>query len=259
MHLLKAGFPFSDRLPLAEDLPPLPEPHASQLLYATQTKVLRNLSLGTQWTWCEIRPDLIVGFVPNNNPHCLPQILGIYLTLYKFIEGEGSTVAFPGSGGAYDAKFVPASQDTIAKLSIYASLHPGTMGNGAAYNVGDKKEPTSWSRIWPVACSIFGLRGIGPQASTEQPTAYIQAHQQEWDKIVHNYGLRAGFADNPLLNPFIFGFMTGLMDFDRQLSLEKSHRAGFVEELEEEEAWFTVFQRLVDAKIIPGGLIHPPK
>jgi len=258
MHL-RAGFPFSSHLPLAEDLPPLPEPHASQLLYTSQTKVLRALSQSEQWTWCEIRPDLIIGFVPNNNPHCLPQVLGIYLTLYRVIEGEGSTIAFPGSVGAYNAKFVPASQDTIAKFSIYASLHLDSMGGGTAFNVGDRDEPTSWSTIWPTVCSIFGLRGIGPLIAAEQPVDYIQEHWQEWENITHTYGLRAGFADNPLLNPLIFRFMAGLMNFNRQLSLEKSHRAGFVEQLDEDEAWFTVFQRLVDAKIIPGGLIHPGK
>ncbi|KEF50997.1 uncharacterized protein A1O9_12951 [Exophiala aquamarina CBS 119918] len=257
MHLMKTGFPFGNYLPLSEDLPPLPEPHGSQLLYTAQTKVLRDLSLEKEWTWCEIRADLVIGFVPNNNPHCLPQILGIYLALYKYIEGEGSTVAFPGSKGAYHAKFVPASQDTIAKLSTYASLHPDTMGHGAAYNVGDKQEPTSWSRIWPTICSVFGLQGFGPLNCTIQPIAYIQAHREQWDQVVRENDLRAGFVDNDLLNPSIFIFMTGLMDFDRQLSIKKSRQAGFVEERSEEEAWFSVFQRFVDAKIIPPVLTHP--
>jgi len=251
MHLLKDGFPFKDRLPLSEDLPKLPEPQARLLLYSSQVAMITKLADSKKWTWCEVRPDLIIGFVPNNNPHCLPQILGIYLSLYAHVEGPGSKVPFPGSMGAFTAKFVPASQDIIAKFCIFASLRPDLAGRGSAFNIGDRAEPTSWSSIWPIICSIFGLEGIEPRQNTLPTSVYIEKHRQHWNRIVEERHLRSGFVDNKLANPAIFSFMTGLMDFDRQCSLAKARSIGFTVEIDEKDAWSTVFQRFRDARVIP--------
>jgi len=73
-HLIDL-FPFKDNLPLTEDLPRIPEPYASQMFYYTQVDFLNKHCAGKEWSWCEVRPDVIVGFVPNNNIYCLPQHL----------------------------------------------------------------------------------------------------------------------------------------------------------------------------------------
>lgn len=251
MHLLNAGFPYHNKLPLTEDLPPLPEPYESELLYTAQVSSLKRLAEGKSWTWCEVRPDLVVGFVPNNNPHCLPQTFGIYLTLFAELHGLGSQVPFPGSKEAYNARFVPACQDTIAQFCIFASIHPQTSGNGGAFNVGDRDEPTTWSSIWPTLCALFGLEGTEPRGNGQQPESFIRDNRHLWDEIAKRSGLRSGFVTNDLLNPAIFQFMTGEMNFDRQLSLSRSRRIGFQQTLSENDAWSQVIQRFRDARIIP--------
>jgi hypothetical protein len=66
VHLI-TGFPFVSELPLAETLPRIPEPYASQNFYYNQTDFLTSRSKDKAWTFCELRPDVVVGYVPNNN------------------------------------------------------------------------------------------------------------------------------------------------------------------------------------------------
>lgn len=41
------------------------------MFYYSQTDMLTNMSKGKSWTWSEVIPDVIIGFVPNNNIYCL--------------------------------------------------------------------------------------------------------------------------------------------------------------------------------------------
>jgi hypothetical protein len=43
------------------------------------------------WKWCETRPDIIVGFVPNQNFYSLGTVLGVYLSLYREVR-RGDTI-----------------------------------------------------------------------------------------------------------------------------------------------------------------------
>lgn len=122
-HMLDK-FPFADRLPLTEDLPPLPEPWINQLFYYNQIDCLKRMSKGKNWSWCEVRPDNIIGFVPNNNAYCLAQTLAIYLALYRYVEGEGAKCPFPGSEKSWKNIYNESPQDMVAHFSIYASLNP---------------------------------------------------------------------------------------------------------------------------------------
>lgn len=70
MHLIDK-FPFSKDVPLKESLPRIPEPFASEMFYYSQMDMLADMSRGKSWTWCDVIPDVIVGFVPNNNIYCL--------------------------------------------------------------------------------------------------------------------------------------------------------------------------------------------
>jgi len=67
--------PFKDNLPLSEDLPRIVKSHASETFYYNQVDFLKKHSESKDWSWCQVRPDGIIGFVPNNNVQCLPQHL----------------------------------------------------------------------------------------------------------------------------------------------------------------------------------------
>lgn len=205
---------------------------------------------GNQWTWCEVRPDIVVGFVPNNNAHCLQQTLAIYLSLFASCD-PGGKVPFPGTVKAWTIKSNDSSQGIIARFSIYASLHANRTGNGQAFNVADRSIPSTWSKKWPIICSFFGLEGVEPDESFPWPESYISEHRNEWNELTKKHDLKSGVVDNTVANPEILKFILTKFDFDRQLSLEAMRAVGFDEECDEIEAWFTAFKYFRRAKVIP--------
>lgn len=251
-HLL-GQFPFGDQLPLKESLPRIPEPHASELFYYWQVDRLKKISQGKKWTYCEIRPDMVVGFVPNNNAHCLAQTLAIYLSLFAYVNGKGSNVPFPGNDMSWTIQSNDSSQDLVARFSIYASLRPEKTGGGTAFNVADREKPSSWSVKWPIICAYFGLKGAGPKADAPQPSAFIQEHRDKWAELARKHHLRVEALDNDLANPKFQNYIMSLFTFDRTMSLKAIRETGFAETMDEDSAWYCAFERFRKAKIIPGA------
>ncbi|KAF4969098.1 hypothetical protein FZEAL_10292 [Fusarium zealandicum] len=253
VHLLDE-FPFKNHLPLKESLPRIPEPYASQMFYYNQCDELAALSKGKSWTWCDVMPDVIVGFVPNNNIYCLAQALALHLSLYVEINGSGSEVLFPGNKRSWQNLSNDSSQDIVAKVAIYASLHPEQSG-GQRFNAADSSKPSSWSEKWPVICEYFGLKGVGPAAdgSAPEPTQYLAEHADKWQEMERKYGLVTGRVGN---GRSLGGFPMFIMDafnFDRHVDMEKTHEmwGRATEEVGTKQAWYTAFDRFRKARIIP--------
>ncbi|GJP92948.1 short chain dehydrogenase sirQ like protein [Aspergillus niger] len=252
-HLLEQ-FPFRDQVPLKESLPRMPEPFASQIFYYHQVDQLSWISQGKSWSFCELMPDLVVGFVPNNNYYCMAQILATYLALYAKINGKGSEVVFPGTQRSWECLSQDSSQDVIAKTAIYASLHPQETA-GQRYNVTDSARPASWSEKWPVICEYFGLRGTGPRdgVAGPVPNEYLVEHYNEWRELEKEEGLKTGrVGNNKSYGDFARVMMT-LCDLDRQLDMSKTHAMMGSAKVETDSrgAWWTAFDRFRRAKIIP--------
>lgn len=57
--------PFRGKAPLKEDLSRIPEDYAKELFYYHQVDALHELSAGKSWSWCEVRPDIIVCSTPS--------------------------------------------------------------------------------------------------------------------------------------------------------------------------------------------------
>jgi hypothetical protein len=206
--------------PLSESMPRLPEPHASQNFYYAQVDHLAAASKGKGWKYCEIRPDMIVGFVPNNNIYCLAQTLATYLSLYAAIEGPGAKCEFPGTEKSWLNKSNDSSQDIVAKFAIYASLHPETT-HGEAYNAAE-------------------------------PGKYIEEHLSDWRKLERENGLQTGRVGNERSFGGFQYFIMTMLDFDRELDMRKMHQAwgSSKEETDVKGAWWTAFDRFRKAKII---------
>lgn len=254
VHLLEDNFPFHKDLPLKETLPRIPEPYASQMFYYGQTDMLSAMSKGKAWTWCEIMPDVIIGFVPNNNIYCLAQQLGTYLSLYREIEGQGAEVPFPGTEKSWKNLFIESSQDMCAKVSIIASLHPEKT-SGERYNTADNNIPASWSQRWPVIAAYFGLQGVAPPPGGQgpDPVNYLEDHYEQWSALETKHGLKGGRVGNQRsFGGFAYYIMT-MFNFDRQLDMTKCFEMMGDDKVEytTKEAFYTAFNRFRAAKIIP--------
>lgn len=159
----------------------LPEPIASNVFCFAHQDALEEMSKGRDWTWCEVRPDAIIGFVPNGSTFNLPAHWATYLSLYALVEGKGAEVPFPGTVTAYNSLFNDAFADIIAKFSIWAFLHPEECGGGELFNIADRAPPSRMSERWPAIAKYFGLEGVGPDVDGKdalKPGEYIEKHEQ---------------------------------------------------------------------------------
>lgn len=209
----------------------LPEPEASKLFYYAMQDYLHQASEGRPWTWCEVRPDAIIGFTPNGSTFSLAAHWFNYLSLYASVEGPGSSVPYPGTPTSYRTLFNGASSDIIARFSIYASLHPDRTGNGEIFNIGDQDRPQSMEEIWPAVASCFGLQGTAP--TDDQDPVLIRPS----DYMALNQDQLPAYSGSQLTKPSWLDAYGTWYTFDRPLSLEKIRSVGFTEERDAAASW----------------------
>lgn len=53
------------------------------LFYHPQLDFTADFAKDKKWSWCDTRPDIIIGFVPNQNFYSLGVVMGIYLSLWR--------------------------------------------------------------------------------------------------------------------------------------------------------------------------------
>ena len=246
------GLEFADKVeiktPLMESAPRAPKPYADNIFYYPQYDITKSLSDSAKWTFTEVRPDVIVGFVPNDNAMDGARGIALYLTLYRHIHGEGAEAPFFGTEKSWINKHNDTFQDILARFEIYAALHPGSCGKGAQFNIADGPV-VSWSEKWPALCKYFGLKGVGPKAGTLSAPEFAKKNGGRWKEVESNHGLRKGLFERYAWS-FVDGIAVGF-DFDREYDLSRARLAGFTEEIDTIKAWTITFDRLKDAKVIP--------
>jgi hypothetical protein len=246
------GFEFPDKVeiktPIHEDTPRIPEPYKSKIFYYTQYDLLSELSKGKKWSFSEIRPDGIVGFVPGNNAMNMAQGMAIYLTLCREVHGAGAAIPFPGRPHGYHSTHSDTFQDILAKMEIYVSLNRDKCSNGSAFNCADG-ETVTWAQVWPGICSYFGLKGVDPTDKSPDLEAFVKQHKNVWDDLTKKHGLKTGTVEAQGWGHT--QFMLVDFDFNREYSLEKARSVGFTESISTVDGYKITFDRMAAAKIIP--------
>ena len=185
--------------PLQESMPRLRPPYEDTCFYYPQMDWVAEYSKDKKWNWCDTRPDVIVGFVPNQNFYSLGTVLGIYFSLYAEVEGKGAECPFPGTSKSWVNKSNDSSADMIAHQTIHLSLTLPPTRTGEGFNVADSRTPSSWSSKWPQLAGYFGLKGVGPEnGSGPEVRQYINEHIDAWHKMEDKYGLKKGIAASDL-------------------------------------------------------------
>lgn len=245
------GVEFHDKVdynpPLSESLPRIPDPYAQNVFYYEQYDIMQRASTAKPWNFCEIRPDAIVGFVPQNNAMNIAQALALFLSLWRYVEGEGDGVRFPGSMEAWRAAHTDTSQDILARFHIYASLHPLEV-SGRAFNVADGPA-TTWEQEWPEVCAYFGLKGLAPnEAEPFDAQKWMESHQSQWAEWVQKFGLKEGALEGTA-----WDFMQAItsIPFRRDYDLSAARSIGFTEERKHAEGYKICFDQMRKARIIP--------
>ncbi|OQE40206.1 hypothetical protein PENCOP_c006G04608 [Penicillium coprophilum] len=237
--------------PLREDNPRIPSPYGDEIFYYDQVDLIKEAAKGKSWKWCEVRPDQIVGFVPDVTSMNFVEPLALYLALYRFVNGPGASVNFPGTKTNFTYKFTDSSQDLISKSEIYLSVVQPEHSNGEAFNIADTDLPGSWSAKWPILAKYFGLKGAGPgEMGWENLEEWWNEHQDDYRRMCNAYCLEHRLLPH---SSWIFlkaGFT--LLDRNREMSLDKIRGVGFKEEIPVGEGYLIAFDRIAEAKLIPS-------
>ena len=233
------------KAPLKETMVPTVETFGGKLHYHAYADLLTEKSIGKSWTWCDVRPDAVVGFVPGGSAFNLTAHWGTYLAMYAVVEGKGAKVHYPGTEPGMRALYNEASADMIGRLSIWASLHP-EISSGQIFNVADRVEPSSQKERWPRIAAYFGLEGIGPPdegVKVLTPSEYMEKHRD----ILVKQGVKPSVV-------FYGAFLDGnfsAFTFDRHLDMARTRAAGFLDEVDPSESWFKAFDRYRAAGMLP--------
>lgn len=180
----------------------------------------------------------------------MAQTMGIYLGLYRALEGEGARVPFPGNETTWRLLSTDSNQDIIARFCIYASFQDREKVHARAFNIADSATPVSWSQRWPALAKYFGLEGVGPDDSSLHPTVYVEQHWTEFQALCRESGLREDVIYKSMHNTGARMGSLRLMDFDRPFDLGRARALGFTEEMSIESSWYTAFDRVREAKIM---------
>ncbi|KAK4506324.1 hypothetical protein PRZ48_000054 [Zasmidium cellare] len=246
------GVEFPDKVeikaPLKESLPRIPKPYYDNIFYYTQYDTLKELTASRSWTFTEIRPDVIIGFVPNSNAMNCAQGLGLWLSLYREVHGAGAKIPFPGTPKSYKNKHTDTFQDILGRMEIYAAVNHDKCGNGSVFNVADG-EVVTWEDKWPGICKSFDLEGTPPGAESYSIEDFIKKNESTWQKIVQKHGLKKGILEK-FSWPFLH-FVMSVFDFDRQYDLSAARKVGFEEKIDTVEGYRVAFERMREARIIP--------
>lgn len=175
------------------------------------------------------------------------QGLGLYLSLYREVNGAGSSVPFPGNEKGYHALHTDAAQDILAKMEIFAAINFEKTGNGEAFNIGNGT--VSWSQVWPGVCEYFGLVGEGPKKGSQSIQEFAAQNVGAWEKLAERTGVSPEVLTS--YNWLFVHYMLVLFDFDREYDLSKAREVGFTEEMDTVEAYKIAWDRMRVAKFLP--------
>ncbi|UKZ68190.1 uncharacterized protein TrAtP1_009225 [Trichoderma atroviride] len=253
VHVHQLGFP---KVPAKETDPRIPQPYQDQVFYYAQHDSLQKLSAGKNWRFAEIRPDLVIGFVPGGgNAMNYVQALGIFLSFYADRERQSpepkKTIAYPGPLTVYNSHYTEIGQTTLARAHIFVSNLDG-IANGEVFNVGDSPVTAgnNWAEKWVSICAMFGLEGVAPEETPSLSVLkYMEQHREEWAAFEAKHGLKSGIIGRTSWE--FMDVLTSLPVFDRQYDLTKITTAGFERRSNVLQNYQEAFDLMRAAKMIP--------
>ncbi|CBX98948.1 hypothetical protein IAQ61_007442 [Plenodomus lingam] len=234
-------------VPLKEDLPRLPSPLRDSLMFYAMADEMDELSRGKSWKWCDIRPDMIVGYLPRPNSHSIAESIGYYLAFHAYLT-PGEEVPFPGSEAAWNAKFSLTGQGVLGNFNVHLACK-NSIENGEAFNIANKPF-TTWASLWPLLAGYWGLKGTAPVGHHGIPDAasWVLDNMDRVKGWEEKYSMKPGRL---FKIPWRYFHWALNMPFDRYLDLTRCEQTGFQQHEEHKESFETAWKCMQEAKLLP--------
>ncbi|AEF46250.1 NAD-dependent epimerase/dehydratase [Serratia sp. AS12] len=205
-----------------------------------QQNHLERRQQGKRWRWSAIRPSVVGGF-SLGNPMNLALTIAVYASISKAL---GLPLRFPGKPVAYHSLLEMTDAGLLAQATLWAATEPAAANQAFNINNGDLFR---WSEMWPKIADYFGLETAPPlpmplEQMMADKTALWETLAQQHDLAVTDYHAVTGwrFAD------FVFSW-----DYDMFADGSKARRFGFIQFVETETMFFTLFDEFRRRRIIP--------
>jgi hypothetical protein len=233
---------------LKEGMPRAPEPYASAIFYYAQIDKIAALSEGKAWGWTDIRPDAVIGFVPNCNAMDFAGGLAIWLSMYRWVEGEGAQVVFPENEFVWTAKHTDTSQMILGRSYLYAAVSGKT--DGRAVNVGDGTSVHK-DGVWAEICAWFGLKGVGPRDGVVTGEAWVMEQRSKWAAFENENGLEDRKVEKAAAGLWFMSMILVQAAMERHYDLGISEELDFPQSTDTAAGYCVAFERMRKAKQIP--------
>jgi nucleoside-diphosphate-sugar epimerase len=224
--------------PLRESQPRL----ALDNFYYAQEDEVYAAAARDRFTWSIHRPHTIIGQAVGNAMN-----LGTTLAVYASICKEtGRPFQFPGSAAQWHGLSDVTDARMLARQLVWAADHDAA--KNTAFNIvnGDLFR---WSWLWPKLADWFGVEAAGYNGSMQPLEAAMAGDAPVWRAMATRHGLAEG-----ALERLASAWHTDL-DLGRPLEvmtdMANSRRLGFSAYQATDESFFTLFERLRAARLIP--------
>ena len=204
-----------------------------------QQEFLAQRQQGKHWNWSAIRPSVVAG-TALGNPMNLVLVIAVYAAISKEL---GLPLRFPGKPGAYDTLMEMTDASLLAKATVWAATQPQCANQAFNITNGDLFR---WNDLWPKIASYFGLDVAAPlQMSLQTVMADKDAL---WTNMGNKYELIGSYQE---VSSWPFGDAVFSWDYDFFGDGGKARRLGFLEFIDTELMFYSLFDELKAKKIIP--------
>lgn len=194
------------------------------------------------FTWSVHRPHTVIGKAVGNAMN-MGTTLAVYATLCR---ETGRPFRFPGSTAQWDGLTDMTDAGQLARHLLWAATTPAAANE--AFNVVNG-DVFRWSWMWSRIADWFGLEPAPFDGSVQPLEAQMAGDADLWRRIAARDGLAEADLSR-LASPWHTDADLG-RPIEVVTDMSKSRRMGFTAYQPTDDAFFALFQRLRDDRLIP--------
>ncbi|KOX63821.1 NAD-dependent dehydratase [Pseudomonas psychrophila] len=194
------------------------------------------------FTWSVHRPHTVTGVAVGNAMN-MATTLAVYATICKY---TGRPFVFPGSRVQWDSLTDMTDARQLAKQQLWAATTPSAANQAFNITNGDIFR---WKWMWSRIANYFDLPAGAFPATPSPLEAQMVDDQSVWSQIVAEHGLKEPDISR-LVSPWHADADLG-RPIEVVTDMSKSRAMGFTAYQASDQAFFDVFDKLREERLIP--------
>jgi len=194
------------------------------------------------FTWSVHRPHTIIGYALGNAMN-----MGLTLAVYaNLCKASGQPFVFPGSSAQWNGISDMTDAGQIARQLAWAAESPAAANQDFNIVNGDVFR---WKWLWPRLAAYFGIEAADLPATMSPLAGRMDGAAEQWRAIAQQHGLVE--VDVSRLASWWHTDADLGRPMEVMTDMGKSRKAGFLDYQDTPEAFFNLFDRLKQERVIP--------